>query len=118
MRDRMHHQLELVGDSATVYVQGCLDAESVETLLEACGALPAHVRTLRIDLRALGVMSGEATSAVRRLLEQWRSTRDGEFRLSTSHLIATCNPTVAKPAAPTRLPMPGRTIEPLSPVHS
>jgi hypothetical protein len=91
MMDRMHHQLELAGGTATLYVAGRVDQQSVSTLLEVCRLLPAHVRTLRLDLNAIGTMSAEATGAVRLLLRHWRESRHGEFRLSTSYLLATCS---------------------------
>jgi hypothetical protein len=104
MQDRMHHQLEVSGETATLYVAGMLGDHSVSTLLEVCRALPARVRTLRLDLRAVGTMSAEATGAVRLLLRHWREERHGEFRLSTSFLLATCSEVEAPPAlpAPTR----------------
>jgi hypothetical protein len=95
MRYQKHLQLQLDGDSATLCVHGVLDHASDRSMLDLCAALPLHVRTLRVDLRALGAMSGEATSAVRSLLAHWRSTRGGEFRLITSHLLATCSPAPA-----------------------
>jgi hypothetical protein len=91
MMDRMHYQLELAGGTATLYVAGRLDSQSISTLLEVCRLLPAHVRTLRLDLNAIGTMSAEATGAVRLLLRHWRESRHGEFRLSTSYLLATCS---------------------------
>lgn len=88
MSDRMHFQLALAGDTATLYVSGSLDQYTVSTLLDVCGGLPSRVRTLHVDLRALGTMTAEATTAVRYLLRHWREIRHGEFRLSTSHLVA------------------------------
>jgi ABC-type transporter Mla MlaB component len=90
MRDRMPFQLELAGESATLYLHGRLDRDSHTAMLAACTALPLSVRTLRLDLRAIGVMTAEATSAVRLLLAQWCDGGRGEFRLSTSHLMAVC----------------------------
>ena len=98
MRYEENLQLTLDGDSATLYVHGTLaDARDDYSMVDVCAALPLHVRTLRVDLRALGAMSGEATSAVRTLLAYWRTTRVGEFRLITSHLLATCSPAPAVP---------------------
>ena len=86
----MHYQLELSGTTATLYVAGSLDLVSAPALVAVCGSLPAHVRTLRLDLRALGSMSADATGAVRLLLRCWHETRRGEYRLTTSYLVATC----------------------------
>ena len=87
----MRYQLEIAGESAAVYVSGSLDTGSAETLLEVCRSLPVSIRTLRLDLRSIGALSACATDAVRRLLGECRTTRRGEFRLSTSHLVATCS---------------------------
>jgi hypothetical protein len=90
MRDPVPFHLELAGESATLYVHGCLDQQSATTMAEVCRFLPQSVRTLRLDLRAVGVMTVEATSTVRVLVKQWRDGRRGQFRLSTSHLVAVC----------------------------
>jgi len=90
MSHRVQFQLELAGESATVYVHDGLECDGSTTLLDLCASLPIHVRTLRLDLRATGTMTAEATRVVRLLLKHWRETRKGEFRLSTSHLLATC----------------------------
>jgi ABC-type transporter Mla MlaB component len=90
MRDPMPFQLELAGESATLYLHGRLDHGSHTAMLKACAALPLSVRTLRLDLRAIRVMTADVTSVVRLLLTQWRDSGRGEFRLSTSHLMAVC----------------------------
>jgi ABC-type transporter Mla MlaB component len=110
MMRKMHYQLELAGGSATLYVAGGLDHQSVATLLEVCHRLPAHVRTLRLDLQALGTMTADATSAVRVLVRQWRDDRRGEFRLSTSYLFATCSE-VEAPRPPDRLLPVGTAVD-------
>jgi hypothetical protein len=84
MSDQMHYQLEIAGETATMYVGGELGNRSVNTLLDVCRALPMRIRTLRLDLRAVGTMSADATNAVRVLLRDWREVRHGDFRLSTS----------------------------------
>ena len=89
MTDRMHHQLELVGRTATLYVTGALGYEHVETLIGACSMAPLRARTLRVDLHALGQLSADALGAVRQILHYWRDSRQGEFRLTTSHMVAT-----------------------------
>ena len=87
MMKRMQYQLELTGETATLYVTGSLGYEHVDTLIHACASTPA--RTLRVDLHGLGILSADATGAVRQLLHFWRDSRRGEFRLTTSHLVAT-----------------------------
>ena len=89
MTKRMHHQLELVGRTATLYVSGALGYEHVDTLIGACSMAPDRARTLRVDLHALGQLSADALGAVRQILHYWRDTRRGDFRLTTSHMVAT-----------------------------
>lgn len=89
MTSRMHHQIELVGQTATLYVTGELGYEHVETLVGACAMAPARARTLRVDLHALGQLSADAIGAVRQILHYWRDSRHGDFRLTTSHMVAT-----------------------------
>ena len=92
MTERMDYQMELSGETATLYVTGALGHEHVDTLIHACRATPA--RTLRVDLHGLGALSADAISAVRELLHFWRDTRRGDFRLTTSHMVATVHETM------------------------
>lgn len=89
MTDRMHHQIELVGRTATLYVSGALGYEHVDTLIGVCAMAPPGARTLRVDLHALGQLSADALGAVRQILHYWRDSRRGDFRLTTSHMVAT-----------------------------
>jgi hypothetical protein len=109
MMDRMQYQLELSGVTATLYVAGGLGNQSVSTLIDVCRSLPAHVRTLRLDLSAMGTMSADAIGAVRLLLRHWRDDRRGEFRLSTSYLVATSSQVVA-PHQPSRYVWTDRAV--------
>jgi hypothetical protein len=88
--DRMHCQLEIAGSTATVYVAGVLDRDSAQGLIAACGTIPLSVRTLRLDLRALGAMTAEATNAVRIVFRRWCHSRCGDFQLNAAHLVAVC----------------------------
>lgn len=89
MSKRPNFQIELSGTTATLYVLGAVDAAAVSHLVDVCRELPLKVRTLRLDMSALGSMSAEALELPRRLLLFWRTSRIGEFRLSTSFLVAT-----------------------------
>lgn len=100
MSDSLNYQLELIGDTATLYLLGGVCYRHVAPLLTTCSTIPAHVRTLRVDLHALGQLSAEATGVVRLLLRHWRDTRRGEFRLSTSHMLATLSSVNEAMAAP------------------
>src|SRR3982751_821414 len=87
MTKRMEYRLELTDDTATLYIGGTLANEHVDTLIQACVTVGA--RALRVDLHGLQSLSAEAIGAVRRLLYAWREGRRGDFRLSTSHMLAT-----------------------------
>lgn len=95
MSDHLNYQLELIGDTATLYLLGGLGYQHVASLFAACATIPSTIRTLRLDLHGVGQMSAEATGTVRLLLRHWRETRQGEFRLSTSHLLATLSETTS-----------------------
>ena len=101
----MQHQLEMVGETATLYISGTLGFDNVDTLIRICRVMPSRVRTLRLDLHGLGQLSAEATSTVRLLLQHWRESRHGEFRLTTSHLLATLHEVPSVPAASRRSPV-------------
>lgn len=92
MTNLMRYQLEQTNETATLYLRGALGHENVPTLVGVCDSLPTSTRTLRLDLRSLGILTSEGLDVVRRLLNHWRSSRCGEFRLTTSHLLATCRP--------------------------
>lgn len=93
MTGLMQHHMELVADTATLYVTGSLRENHVDTLIAACAAAPQRVRTLRLDLHGLGQLGAESVGVVRQLLRFWRDTRHGDFRLATSHLVATLHDT-------------------------
>jgi ABC-type transporter Mla MlaB component len=89
MTKRMYHQLELMGETATLYVTGSLSDEHADALIEICAEIPKYARMLRLDLHGLGQLSAEAIGVVRTLLHFWRHSRQGEFRLTTSYMVAT-----------------------------
>lgn len=100
MTNAMHHQLEQTNESATLYLAGGLAHTDAPALLALCDSLPRSVSILRLDLRAIGYLSAEAIDVIRRLLRQWGANRRGEFRLSTSHLMATYRPAEPRELAP------------------
>ena len=102
MTHAMHYQLEQTNESATLYLSGGLREVDAPALLALCDSLPKSVSILRLDLRAIGYLSAEAIHVIRRLLRHWGANRRGEFRLSTSHLMATYRPA----ESPERSPMP------------
>lgn len=84
MTNGLHSQLELSGETATLYLSGALGPADVARLCRECASLPASIRTLRIDLNALGRVGADTMDATRSLLRHWRASRRGEFRLSFS----------------------------------
>ncbi|HET9002358.1 MAG TPA: hypothetical protein VFN39_00030 [Gemmatimonadaceae bacterium] len=95
MQQHMHYQIELAGTAATLYIAGQLGAEDIPRITHACRALPAHFRTLRVDMRAMHALTAEALGAVRALLHDWRDRREGEYRLRSGYLVVTCAETGA-----------------------
>jgi hypothetical protein len=88
---KMRYAMEVAGDTATVYVTGSLAATDAFGLNRACGELPAHVRTLRLDLHGVQEVNDLAMIAVRAVLRYWRESREGSFRLAlaSEYLVAT-----------------------------
>lgn len=91
MTNGLHYQLELTGDTATLYLSGALGTADVARLCHECASLPASIRTLRIDLNAISRVGADTMDATRSLLRHWRASRRGQFRLSFSapNLFAT-----------------------------
>lgn len=91
MIDRLHHELEINGSTATLYLAGRLHTDDLPAVRAICSGLPSFVIILRVDLHAIRAPSPDSVSAVRAILHEWRAERRGEFRLSlcTSHLVAT-----------------------------
>lgn len=91
MHDRTQYQIELAGESATVYLFEHLALADESSLVALCRELPPHVRILRVDARGLGAMTASAMGAVRALFAAWRGQREGRFALRTTYLVATCS---------------------------
>ena len=86
-----HHEIEVADDCATLYLSGRLRAADHGALTAACGILPRHVATLRLDLHGVDDVDDEALVAVRAVLRYWRESRGGSFRLSlaSERIVAT-----------------------------
>lgn len=89
MHDRTKFQIELAGDSATVYLFEQLDRDRESSLVALCRDIPRHVRILRVDARNLGTMTSGAMRAVRALFAAWQDRREGQCILRGSYLVAT-----------------------------
>ena len=91
MTTRLAHALEVSDASATLYLSGTLTAADAFPLRGVCRDIPGHVRTLRLDLKAVTQMEEGAMDTVRALIRYWRESRQGGFRLSfaSEQLVAT-----------------------------
>ena len=66
MTDVLQYQVEQSGDAATLYLSGVVrHTDHVATLVELCNALPAGVRTLRLDLGAARQVGADDMEAAR-----------------------------------------------------
>ena len=88
VHDRTQYQIELAGDSATVYLFEQLGTDGESSLATLCRDLPAHVRILRVDARGLGMMTSGAMHTVRALFAAWQERREGQCILRGSYLVA------------------------------
>jgi hypothetical protein len=104
------HTLEVSDGSATLYLSGMLGPADAFPLRRVCRDIPAHVRTLRLDLHAVTLLDQGAMETVRAVVRYWRHSRGGTFRLSiaTQHLVATA--THRDAPAPVRIPSLPRAI--------
>jgi hypothetical protein len=84
MLARLHHQLERTANGATLYLTGRLRAGDKVTLLQLISGLPREVRTLRLDLHALGDVDETTIEWVRLVLSHWRERWRVNSRLASS----------------------------------
>ena len=91
MTTRLAHALEVSDASATLYLAGTLTGSDAFPLRGVCRDIPDHVRTLRLDMKAVTRLEEGAMEAVRALIRYWRESRDGGFRLSfaSGEMVAT-----------------------------
>jgi hypothetical protein len=89
MRDR-DPWVEVSGETATFVLAGTVSPSDVSSMRLACQAIPARVRTLRLDLADVHGMDAQVMDAVRGVVRDWRASREGDFRLdlTTPHLVA------------------------------
>ena len=86
-RDRM---MEVNDETATFVLSGTVSASDVSSMRRACRAIPAWVRTLRLDLGDVDGLDARVMDGVRGVVRDWRASRAGDFRLdlTTPHLVA------------------------------
>lgn len=90
MHDRTRYQIELAGDSATLYVFEQLTDADIPPVVALCHEQPIDIRTLRVDMRAVGVLTAAGMTVVRAILSAWRARAGGAYDLRSSYLVATC----------------------------
>ena len=89
MRDR-DQRVEVSGETATFVLSGPVSPGDVSSMRLACRAIPARVRTLRLNLGDADELDAHVMDAVRGVVHDWRASREGDFRLdlTTPHLVA------------------------------
>jgi ABC-type transporter Mla MlaB component len=87
----LQHQLELTLETAILYLSGSFQRSDAVRLHQLITGLPERVRTLRLDLRAIGEIDQTTIDTVRPVLRHWRTQRGGSIGLSvrTRHIVAT-----------------------------
>lgn len=92
--ERTVYQLEIAGETATLYLSSSVASRDLESLRSLCDDLPRAVRTLRVDLHAMTAMNEELVAAMRILIRHWRDSGRADVRLSfrTPHIVATFAP--------------------------
>ena len=99
MRTTPAYRFDVQNDTAVLSISDTLDQVALSAILGRCRELEPHVVTLQLDLRPLGAISDAESSAIRLILHTWRQARGGSFRLTTTHLVATCRQVAAPPAS-------------------
>jgi ABC-type transporter Mla MlaB component len=80
--------LECHGEAATLYLSGVLDPREAMRAVRACERLPAHVRTLRADLRNVVVAVEGSLETFALLLGEWRAVRRVQARIDLPRVPA------------------------------
>ena len=86
-RDRL---VEVNGETATFVLSGTVSPSDVSSMRLACKAIPARIRTLRLNLGDVDGLDAQVMDAVRGVVRDFRASREGDFRLdlTTPHLVA------------------------------
>jgi hypothetical protein len=82
--------MEVSDETATYVLSGTVSPSDVRSMRLACRAVPARVRTLRLNLGDVDGLDAQVMDAVRGVVRDWRASRGGDFRLdlTTPHLVA------------------------------
>ena len=74
--------------AATAYITGPLTPSVAARAIMACRALPAAIRGVRVDLRAVHVCDLDALAMLESHILEWRAERRGVSRLVYPRLVA------------------------------
>jgi hypothetical protein len=82
--------VEVNGETATFVLSGTVSPGDVSSMRLACKAIPARIRTLRLNLGDVDGLDAQVMDAVRGVVRDFRASREGDFRLdlTTPHLVA------------------------------
>ena len=75
------HAVDISDADATLVLSETISRREVTAIRRACRALPAHVRTLHLDLAGVTQFEGGVLDAVRGVVREWRRSREGNHRL-------------------------------------
>lgn len=77
----LQFSIESTDRLATVYVAGSISLPGIWQILDRCDRLPPEIRSLRVDLQAVGLIQNGVLEALTVGLRQWRDSRDGTTRM-------------------------------------
>lgn len=78
--------LEVFGNNAILYLKGFLTTGRAIEAMDACERLPAHVTSLRVDMRRVERGDGRGMDHVALRLRPWRDSRAGMTRIDLPHV--------------------------------
>ena len=82
MRFKSRLSVEAHDCAATIYVSGPLTAAVAARAIFACRTLPAALRGVRVELRAVSVWDADALVMLEVLLVDWSAERHGASRIA------------------------------------
>ena len=81
MDSPLAYSVEMHSNSATFYFRGAMSIRGALQALRACHDLPAHIRTLCVNLHGVRIYDPMAVDAFVALLHDWRHVRAGLTRV-------------------------------------
>lgn len=80
------YSLEVFGRNAILYLKGFLSMARAIEAMNACEGLPAHINSLRIDMRRVERGDGSGVDHLALRLRPWREARGGSTRIDLPHM--------------------------------